>query len=103
RSITRPFAALAEQDFWSAPADLFAFAELAQRLHDQGLTVLWADVTAPEVACFGRTVRVVVPEAVPLSQAHVARWLACPRLLAAAGLETGASSAAFNPYPHPFA
>lgn len=99
----RPFAALADQDFWTAPADIFAFAALAQRLHDRGLTVLWADVTAPEVADFGRTIKVVVPEAVPLSQAHAARWLACPRLLAAARLATSASAAAFNPYPHPFA
>lgn len=99
----RSFAELAEQEFWTAPADIFAFAALAQRLRDRGLTVLWTDVTVPEVAGFGRTVKVVVPEAVPLSQAHGARWLGCSRLLAAAGLKAGTPSTAFNPYPHPFA
>jgi ribosomal protein S12 methylthiotransferase accessory factor len=101
--VPHSFDELEDQEFWSAPADIFAFAALAQQLRDRGLTVFWTDVTVPEVANLGRTVKVVVPEAVPLSQAHAARWLACPRLLAAAGLSHGAHVAAFNPYPHPFA
>jgi len=96
------FAEFATGSWWDTPADLAELAAFAGRATDHGWTVLWTDVTTPDVAAFGRVVKVVVPEMVPLSQSHRARWLATPRLVAAAGLEAG-SRRAFNPFPHPFA
>lgn len=91
-----------DRDWWSTPARLDDVVALAKRLLGQGLTVLWTDVTAPEVSHLGRVIKVVVPEMVPLSPDHSVRWLATPRLLAAGRLKN-ATVAAFNPYPHPFA
>jgi ribosomal protein S12 methylthiotransferase accessory factor len=104
-SSTRPkvaFASFADGPWWAPPPDLAELAAFAGRAEERGWTVLWTDVTTPDVAAFGRVVKVVVPEMVPLSQSHRARWLATPRLVSAAGLEAG-SGGAFNPFPHPFA
>jgi ribosomal protein S12 methylthiotransferase accessory factor len=95
------FAAFARQAWWPAPGDLPALARFATARVHAGLTLLWADLTLPEAAPFGRVVKVIVPELVPLSEDHAARWLGTPRLLARAGQAT-ASVAHFNPYPHPF-
>jgi ribosomal protein S12 methylthiotransferase accessory factor len=84
------------------PRDMEALSELSRRLAEDGLSVLWAEVTAPEVAELGFVVRVVVPELVPLSPDDRVRWLGTPRLLRRAGIET-ATRAAFASYPHPFA
>src|SRR5262249_38065218 len=81
-------------DRWPAPTDFSTLQTLVGRLTDQGLTVLWADVTAAEVRPFGHVVRAVVPEMVPLSPSHQLRWLGTPRL---------GRTRDFNPYPHPFA
>lgn len=51
----------------------------------EGLHVFAKDVTPEDVAPFGRVIRVVVPEAVPLSQRHAMRWLGTPRLVRALG------------------
>ena len=67
-----------------------------------GLSVLWADLTAPDVADLGFVVRVVAPELVPLSPDDRIRWLGTARLLGRARL-VDATRAAFTPYPHPFA
>jgi ribosomal protein S12 methylthiotransferase accessory factor len=74
----------------------------ARDLEASGLTVLWADVTAPELDGLGRVVKVVVPEMVPLSQLHSARWLATRRLAQSDG-NTELQAASFNSFPHPFA
>jgi ribosomal protein S12 methylthiotransferase accessory factor len=88
--------------WWQEPYGHLALRDRATHLASLGLTVLWADVTAPEVAGNGHAVKVVVPEMVPLSQAHRARWLATPRLVRAAGA-SAASTTVMNPHPHPFA
>ena len=76
--------------------------KIAMHLDDMGLTVLWADVTAPELVGHGHVVKVVIPQMIPLSQFHAVRWLATPRLRGAElGVEVSATS--FNRYPHPFA
>lgn len=93
---------LLERDWWSAPVGTTELAALATRLHELGLTVLWTDITAPEVSAFGRVVKVVVPEMIPLSSDHSIRWLATPRLVDRGGIRDIASTV-FNPYPHPFA
>jgi hypothetical protein len=67
-----------------------------------GLNVLWTDITAPEATGLGHVIKVIVPEMVPLTQDHNVRWLGTPRLLGASGLKQ-ATTAAFNPFPHPFA
>ncbi|MGN6360276.1 MAG: YcaO-like family protein [Thermomicrobiales bacterium] len=95
------FAAFARQAWWPAPDDLPALARFAAARERDGLTVIWADLTLPEAAPFGRVVKVIVPEMVSLSEDHATRWLGTPRLLARAGL-AAASAAHFNPYPHPF-
>jgi ribosomal protein S12 methylthiotransferase accessory factor len=67
-----------------------------------GLTVLWTDVTAPEINDEGHVIKIVIPQMVPLSQLHSVRWLGTPRLYRSGdGAEPRASS--FSPYPHPFA
>jgi ribosomal protein S12 methylthiotransferase accessory factor len=97
-----PFDEFAQGDWWPAPAGMDDLVALAAKLATQDLTVLWTEVTAPEVAELGHVVKVVVPQMVPLSQDHNVRWLATPRLLRAAGLHR-ADSSAFHRYPHPFA
>jgi ribosomal protein S12 methylthiotransferase accessory factor len=97
-----PFPEFVRQPWGAPPEGPDGLAFFAAGLEAEGLTVLWADVTAPEAAEFGRVVKVIVPEMVPLSQAHSARWLATPRLLRAAGLARARASD-FNPFPHPFA
>lgn len=64
-----------------------------------GLTVLSCDLTTPEVREIGQVWKVVVPEMVPLSQDHRARWLDTPRLLR----RFDDQAATMNDFPHPFA
>jgi ribosomal protein S12 methylthiotransferase accessory factor len=96
------FDAFAARSWWHPPSNMNSLRRIAAHLKLNGLTVLWTDVTCPEATVFGRVVKVVVPEMIPLSPDHGIRWLATPRLLKQAGLQT-ASAAAFNPLPHPFA
>jgi len=96
------FAEFAGQSWWKHPRDMAALAACAGRLAEQGLTVLWTDVTAEEAAGIGTVVKVIVPEMLPLSPEDAIRWLGTPRLLAQAGLTTARASR-FNPLPHPFA
>lgn len=96
------FDEFAGQQWWPAPRNLAQLRARARALEALDLTALWTEVTAPEAAEFGHVVKVIVPQMLPLSQDHNARWLATPRLLRAAGVRE-ATAAAFNPYPHPFA
>jgi hypothetical protein len=96
RAVT--YGEFAGQDWWPAPAGLTDLVLIAKRLASKGITVLWIDVTAPEATKFGSVVKVCVPEMLPLSQDHNARWLGTPRLRK--GLRQGAG---VNPFPHPFA
>ncbi len=96
-----PYSAFADRAC-NVPQDMNALEEVASSLADDGLSVLWADLTAPDVADLGFVVRVVVPELVPLSPDDRIRWLGTARLLGRAGL-ADATRAAFTPYPHPFA
>jgi ribosomal protein S12 methylthiotransferase accessory factor len=96
------FATFAEQTWWQAPRTMADLVEIGGQLQRMGLTVLWTELTAPEAIDIGHVVKVVVPEMLPLSQDHNARWLATPRLLQHAGLRWVATSF-FNTFPHPFA
>ena len=90
------FSSFAAGDFWAPPTTMAELRALAGDLADRW-SILWADVTTPDVAPLGRTVKVLIPQMVPLSQSHSARWLATPRLAAKLGVHEP------NPYPHPFA
>jgi ribosomal protein S12 methylthiotransferase accessory factor len=95
-----PFTEFARQPWWPAPTGMDDVVARAAALDRIGLTVLWINVTTPEVREFGYVTKVVVPEMVPLTLDHNARWLATPRLHLWA---TGSKPPSFNPYPHPFA
>jgi ribosomal protein S12 methylthiotransferase accessory factor len=72
----------------------------AAELSGRGLDAVWASLTSDDLAHLGHVVKVVVPQMVPLSASHSARWLATPRL----GDGThGLTAATANPDPHPFA
>jgi hypothetical protein len=85
----------------SEPLDMDGLRSIACELSLQGLDVLWCEITAPEIVPYGHVVRVVVPQAVPLSQMFGARWLASPRRQKVCA----ASGANYEPnaFPHPFA
>lgn len=86
----------------TVPADQGSLSQFAASLERQAaITILWADVTCPEVAAFGSVARVIVPELVPLSLDDNIRWLGTERLLARSGVKD-ASKAAFFAGPHPF-
>jgi ribosomal protein S12 methylthiotransferase accessory factor len=89
----------ARQEWWPQPQDMDDLVALSTRLRATDLTVLWTEITAPEAKEFGRVVKVIVPQMVPLPVDHNARWLATPRLQKAARSKDWP----FNPYPHPFA
>lgn len=82
------------------PANSVGLAGFASRLREElGLTVLASELECSDTAPFGHVVRVVVPEMMPLSQDHRARWLDTPRL----HRRLSAGGEGPNPYPHPFA
>lgn len=93
------FSDFAQKDWWPRPNNMIELQELAARLADQGLTVLYSDLTLPEVQSYGSCIKVVVPEMVPMSARHISRWLACRRLIDASNKK---ETSVFNPYPHPF-
>jgi ribosomal protein S12 methylthiotransferase accessory factor len=84
------------------PRTMAELCDAARELQGLGLTVLWTDLTAPELQPHGLVVKVVVPQMVPLSQLHRARWLGTPRLRRPDD-EAEPLAASFNPFPHPFA
>jgi len=97
-----PYGSFAAGSWPGAPRDMASLALFGAQLADQGLTVLWADVTAPEADSMGTVAKVVVPEMVPLSPVDDIRWLGTPRLLARAAA-SGTDRSRLNPFPHPFA
>jgi ribosomal protein S12 methylthiotransferase accessory factor len=99
---TQSYEEFAGRGWVPAPRGIEAVRGAARRLQSDGLTVIWAEITAPEVRPFGHVVRVVVPQMVPLSATHQVRWLGTARLWQMAGFRSAALSD-FNPYPHPFA
>lgn len=67
-------------------------------VRDSGLSVLYIDVTPPDVAALGvSSIRVLIPGAEPLDPDHEAQHLGGTRLRAA-----NANMGTFNSAPHPF-
>ncbi len=81
--------------------DMDSLRALSQRLSKAGLTVLWADTSTDDARQFGTSVKVMVPEMIPLSCDFSARWLATKRLNRDQNLNVTEPNR-FNPYPHPF-
>jgi ribosomal protein S12 methylthiotransferase accessory factor len=79
---------------------------LLERLADKGCEVIVVDITTDEARQVGATVvKVLIPQLMPLSFAHRARYLGHPRLYsapAAMGLTVHPENA-INPNPQPFA
>jgi ribosomal protein S12 methylthiotransferase accessory factor len=98
----RPLSDFLESAFPSAPKSLAELREISRQMSDDGLTVLWADLTTSDLIDLGHVVRVLVPEYMPLSQRYDAKWLATPRLHQFLH-KMGLSLADINVYPHPFA
>lgn len=67
-------------------------------LYELGLTVIACDFEDPDVSPLGYVSKVVVPEMLPLSQDHSARWLSTDRLRRR--LQHGDEDV--NEFPHPF-
>lgn len=86
------------------PADHLAWC--LERLHARGAEVIAVDLTTDEARQVGaHVVRVLVPQLMPLSFVHRARYLGTPRLRtapAAMGHRVH-DEADINPYPQPFA
>lgn len=88
------------------PAGADPLGTAVSRLAERGAEVLAVDITTDEARQVGmHAVKVLVPEAVPLSFIHSERYLGTPRLYAAPA-EMGHRSHdedAVNPDPQPFA
>lgn len=97
------FDEFATQKWWPNPCTMEDHRSLASQMEELGLTVLWKDLTTPDIQHWGYCVKVVVPEMVPLSLSHNIRFLATPRLLRNRSVEGTPSVRHFNPYPHPYA
>jgi ribosomal protein S12 methylthiotransferase accessory factor len=78
---------------WAQPQTFAQLKVVAEACQEQGLTVLWTDLTSTDVKEVGSVVRVIIPEALPLSQEDGIRWLASDRL----------PPISLNSAPHPFA
>lgn len=101
----QPTTTLAEVDARSTirvPRTLGELQALARDLDTMDLTVLWTDVTAPELSAQGHVVKVVIPQMIPLSQLHSARWLGTRRMRDR-GVGGVSQASHFNRFPHPFA
>jgi ribosomal protein S12 methylthiotransferase accessory factor len=97
---TMSFSELAAESI-AAPSSWPELTAVGQRLAADGLNASWVDVTVPEVRPYGTSMRVVIPELVPLSPTHGIRWLGTTRLLQRAAGHGGFRS--FTDHPHPFA
>jgi ribosomal protein S12 methylthiotransferase accessory factor len=95
-------AQMAERPALAAPQNMAELRDVATNLEHNGLTVLWTDLTAPELFPHGHVVKVVMPQMVPLPQLHRVRWLGTARLRRS-GDNAEPLAASFNAYPHPFA
>lgn len=87
-------------------SDAAVLSWLVERLHTAGCEVIVADITTDEAKQVGaHVVRVLVPQAMPLSFAHRARYLGHPRLYQAPAAmgHTVHAEPDINPHPQPFA
>lgn len=91
---------ISSQEWWEAPADFDGLKRIAQKMHEIDLYPVWSDITMDDVRELGYVTKVTVPQMIPLSPSHSARWLASKRLLKAAGRES-LTPDLVNPYPHP--
>ncbi|NJK61419.1 MAG: hypothetical protein HC921_00850 [Synechococcaceae cyanobacterium SM2_3_1] len=78
---------------WAQPQTIEQLRVMAEACREQGLTVVWTDLTSADVKEVGSVVRVIIPEALPLSQVDNIRWLDSDRL----------PKMSLNSNPHPFA
>ncbi|MEU6867098.1 YcaO-like family protein [Streptomyces sp. NPDC046876] len=99
----RPFSALPRPSTGDAGEDLQL---VLQRLKDRGMDVYAVEMTTAEAREVGfRVIRVIIPQLMPLSFSHRARYLGHPRLYdgpRAMGYPAHAE-ADLNPWPQPFA
>ncbi|GEB58583.1 hypothetical protein GCM10017674_46590 [Streptomyces gardneri] len=96
------------RDLPRAPSEepLPALAWLLERLHTAGCEVVAVDLTTDEAEQVGATVvRMLIPQLMPLSFVHRARYLAHPRLYAAPAAmgHPVRGEGDINPHPQPFA
>jgi ribosomal protein S12 methylthiotransferase accessory factor len=99
----RPFSELPVLTTGDSGRDL---ALLVQRLKEAGCDVIAVECTTDEARDVGfRVVRVIIPQLMPLSFTHRARYLAHPRLYEAPARmgHPVHSEAEINPHPQPFA
>jgi len=83
-----------------------ALTNVVERLHARGCEVVVVDISTVEARSVGLTVvRAIIPQLMPLSFAHRARFLAHPRLYEAprAFGRAPLAEADLNPFPQPFA
>lgn len=78
---------------WAQPQTFAQLRGVAEVCRENGLTVLWTDLTSADVKDMGTVVRVIIPEALPLSQEDGIRWLDSARL----------PKQSLNLNPHPLA
>ncbi|PZE78423.1 YcaO-like family protein [Curtobacterium sp. MCBD17_019] len=100
---TKRFSDLVNLDAGDAQSSL---DEVTRRLHAAGCDVLTVDIATVEARSVGLSVvRVIVPQLMPLSFSHRARYLGHPRLyeVSAHFNQTVLREEAVNPFPQPFA
>ncbi|MFD3930050.1 YcaO-like family protein [Streptomyces sp. NPDC058614] len=89
----------AQFDEWIPRSDI-EFQDFTKRLWvDLRLTVLRKELTTADIGAYGHVMKIVVPEMLPLSQDHNARWLETERLKR----RMRDASTEINEFPHPFA
>jgi len=89
----------AEFDGWAPRSDA-EFLKLARILRAElNFTVLTSELICPDTEEYGHVMKVVVPEMVPLSQDHNARWTETERLKR----RIQDAQDGINEFPHPFA
>jgi ribosomal protein S12 methylthiotransferase accessory factor len=99
----RRFSELENLDAHDAQRSLDA---VVRKLQDAGCDVLSVDISTPEARAVGLTVvRVIIPQLMPLSFAHRARYLAHPRLYEVSEHfeQDTLEECDLNPFPQPFA
>lgn len=100
--ISIPFKDFENESKINAPFSLDELKAISRRLQQLGFNVLWQRIPNIDDISNGVTVKVVVPEMLPLSQFHSASWLGSKRLLSPPFKIFGKFNL-LNPYPHPFA
>jgi ribosomal protein S12 methylthiotransferase accessory factor len=83
------------RSYMKAPTGSEGLVAIAEEFRSKGFDIYWKDVTVEEVRQFGHVIKVVIPQMIPLSQAHECRWLE--------PFMTDHTESTINHYPHPFA